>query len=148
MRLVDAVIARTSIQHLRKAESDDPFDTVNATLGLTAAVDSVLIIKRDATGNHTLHGRGRDLVELEKAILFNKDNCTWTIIGDAVEVSRSNERNIIVATLRENQAEMSAHEIAAATGLKATKLRLTLSRMAAAGQIERASRGKYVAADT
>ena len=37
-------VAIVLVHHLRKAEADDPFDTVNATLGLTAAVDSVLIM--------------------------------------------------------------------------------------------------------
>ena len=115
-------VAIILVHHLRKADSDDPFDTVNATLGLTAAVDGILIIKRDANKNHTMYGRGRDLAELEKALLFNRDTCTWTIIGDAGEVRRTADRNAIIAALKESQAEMSTQEIAAGTGLKASKL--------------------------
>jgi hypothetical protein len=137
-------VAIVLVHHLRKADSDDPFDTVNASLGLTAAVDSILIIKRDSNGNHTLHGRGRDLVELEKAILFDKDNCTWTITGEAADVAGSANRNAIKAALMENQTEMTIRDIADATGLRAVNLRLLLSRMAAAGQIGRAKRGKYI----
>jgi hypothetical protein len=36
--------------HLRKAEADDPFDTVSGTLGLTDAVDTIMLLYREANG--------------------------------------------------------------------------------------------------
>ena len=141
-------IAIILVHHLRKADSEDPFDTVNATLGLTAAVDSVLIIKRDTHGNCTLHGRGRDLVEIEKALVFNKDNCTWTLLGDAFEMKESADRNAIIAALAEGQTEMSLQDIAAATGINGTKLRVRLHRMVNRREINRTTRGRYTRAET
>ena len=140
----DHHVAIVLVHHLRKADSDDPFDTVNATLGLTAAVDSVLIVRRDANGNHTLHGRGRDLVELEKALGFNRDNCTWMIIGDASEVKRSADRKAIVSALIERGEEMTAKDIATETGLRVSKLRPLLKRMVGDGEIRRGKRGRFL----
>ena len=34
------------VTHLRKNESDDPFDTVSGTLGLTGAADTLLILQK------------------------------------------------------------------------------------------------------
>ena len=135
-------VAIVLVHHLRKAEADDPFDTVNATLELTAAVDSILVIKRETTGGHTLHGRGRDLVELEKAIQFNKDNCAWTIFGDAIEARRSASRDAVMGAM-EGETEMSVADISDATGLRGSKLKMVLARMVKDGVIRRAGRGRY-----
>jgi RecA-family ATPase len=72
----EAGIAIVLVHHLRKADADDAFDTVSGTLGLTGAPDTILVLKRDTAGNIILHGRGRDLVEIEKAVTFNRDACT------------------------------------------------------------------------
>ena len=40
-------VAILLVHHLRKAEADDPFDTISGTLGLTGAPDTVMIIYRE-----------------------------------------------------------------------------------------------------
>jgi hypothetical protein len=52
-----------------------------------------------------LHARGRDIEEVEKAVTFNKQTCTWSIEGDADDIRRSTQQQTIMATLRE--AEMA-----------------------------------------
>jgi hypothetical protein len=80
--------------------ADDVFDTVSGTLGLTGGVDTVAILKRSASGS-TLHVEGRDLVEtIEKAIMFDRETCRWTILGDAAEVQRSSERGRVLLVLK------------------------------------------------
>src|SRR5262249_52150943 len=70
-------IALPVVHHLRKAEADDPFDTISGTLGLTGAVDSMLVLKRDNYGGYVLHGKGRDLIEVEKAMEFDRNAGIW-----------------------------------------------------------------------
>jgi hypothetical protein len=72
-------------------EADDPFDTVSGTHGLTCAADTILILKRSANGV-TLYARGRDIEEAELAVQFNRNTCKWTILGQAADVHRSDER--------------------------------------------------------
>ena len=55
-----------------KAIADDAFDTISGTLGLTGAPDTILVLKRESSGHFVLHGRGRDLVEIEKAMSFDR----------------------------------------------------------------------------
>src|SRR5262249_15992490 len=50
------------VHHDRKAEADDVFDTVSGSLGLPAAADTILIMKRQS-GAVTLYVRGRDIDE-------------------------------------------------------------------------------------
>jgi len=39
--------------------------------------------------------------EIEKAVQFNKATCRWTIMGEATEVRRTDERTEILAELRQ-----------------------------------------------
>ena len=64
-------IAIVLVHHLRKAEADDPFDTISGTLGLTGAPDTIMILSRDQNRGTTLRAKGRDLVEIEKAVRFD-----------------------------------------------------------------------------
>jgi hypothetical protein len=94
-------VAIIIVHHLRKADADDAFDTVSGTLGLTGAPDSILILKYDSSGTIVLHGRGRDLAEIEKAMTFNRTACTWQVAGDADDLRRSTERAKVLEAIRE-----------------------------------------------
>jgi AAA domain-containing protein len=135
-------IAVVLVHHLRKAEADDAFDTISGTLGLTGAPDTIMVINRSPAGA-TLHARGRDLIEIEKAVRFDATTCVWTVLGDASEVRRSSERNTVVEALAEAGEPQGPNQIATACGLKPTNIRQLLSKMKADGIIKKAGYGKY-----
>ena len=103
------------LHHTRKMEAEDPLDTVSGTLGLAGCADTVLVLNRTAQGT-TLYVRGRDIEEAEHAITFDKDACRWTILGNASDVHRSNERGRILDALQGNRA-LTPQDIAASTGM-------------------------------
>jgi predicted transcriptional regulator len=131
-------IAIVLVHHLRKADADDAFDTISGTLGLSGAVDTVLVLKRDGSGNIVLHGRGRDLVEIEKAITFDQDSCLWTIAGDADAVRRSSERQTVLQAIAEAGEPVGPQDIADATGMRAQNVRFLLRKLLAERAIEKA----------
>jgi hypothetical protein len=136
-------VAIVLVHHLRKQESDDAFDTISGTLGLTGAPDTVMLIKRESRG-FMLHARGRDLMEIEKAVMFNADACTWTVLGDAGEVRRSHERTLILAALSDAKDEpLSPRAIATECQLKDGNVRKLLTKMVIAGEVQRLKYGKY-----
>jgi hypothetical protein len=136
-------VAIVVVHHDRKMEAEDVFDTISGTLGLSGAVDTMLVMKRQAS-NVTLHVRGRDIEEAEKAIQFSKETCRWVIIGEAEEVRRSDERSRVVAVLREAEQPVSAKDIQAGADLKNRNAAdLLLSKMVRDGDIERTGRGLY-----
>ena len=141
-------IAIVLVHHLRKADADDAFDTVSGTLGLTGAVDTVLVIKRDTWRTFTMHGRGRDLVEIEKTIDFNAHACTWAIVGNAREVRASGERKAIIAAMTEINAPASPTEIATAAGMKTANVRQLLIKLAKDGAVKKCAYGKYALVST
>jgi hypothetical protein len=101
--------------HLRKASSeDDAFDDVSGTLGLTGAADTIIIMKR-LSGMVKVFVRGRDIEEQEYAAEFNKDTCRWRLVGEADDVFRSQERQVILAALKDAGRPMSVPELMAVT---------------------------------
>jgi hypothetical protein len=136
-------VAIVLVHHLRKADSDDAFDTVSGTLGLTGAPDSVLVLKRDTSGTIILHGRGRDLVEIEKAMAFDRDACSWRIVGEADDVRRSAERAAVLSAIDEAGEPIGPNDIAGAIGAKAGNVRFLLTKLVKEGAVEKAAYGKY-----
>jgi hypothetical protein len=137
-------IAIVLVHHLRKQDADDAFDTVNATLGLTGAVDAVLVIRRDPHGSYVLHGKGRDLPEIEKAMAFNKETCVWTVVGDAGFVRLTAERTTILEALADADSNpLGPNEIAAACGMKAGNVRRLLGKLKTDGLVTCPRYGKY-----
>jgi hypothetical protein len=135
-------IAIVLVHHLRKAEADDAFDTISGTLGLTGAPDTILVLKRDSGGSFVLHGRGRDLVDIEKAVTFDRDSCLWRIAGDAAAIRRSTERNAVLGAIQEAGEPVGPNDIAATIGMRAGNVRRLIGKLIKEGMIEKAGYGK------
>lgn len=138
----ESSVAIVIVSHVRKMEADDPLDTVSGTLGFTGAADTVLVLSRNGQGV-TLYGRGRDIEEIETAVKFEPDLCRWAILGDAAEVHRSDERKSIIDALRGSIEPITPRELADELDHSYEALRKTLQRMASAGEVEKAGRGRY-----
>jgi hypothetical protein len=137
--------------HLRKMSSeDDAFDDVSGTLGLTGAADTIIIIKRHS-GMMKIYVRGRDIEEAELAAEFNRTTCRWRLVGEADDVFRSQERQAILAALKEAGRDkdgkpltMSVPELMAVTErTDRHALDQMLYRMRKAGEVDVAGRGLY-----
>lgn len=140
------------VHHQRKMDSDDPFDSVSGTLGLTGAADTIMIMVRKDGGVVFLE-RGRDVEENEIAIQFNRETGKWKALGAPQDVMRSSNDKAIIAVLKEAYLE-SENDDERAVGLDDLKQRSAVkmskpvfkahvARMAKDGRIERAERGKY-----
>lgn len=145
-------VAILIIHHQRKTNSDDPFDSISGTLGLTGAADTLMILDRRANGM-VLCLRGRDVEDEELAMQFEKETAKWKVLGSAQDVQRTATDSAIVDALYEAFKEAATDEDAALTivqikeraGLtqKRDTLKRHLARMADRGLIQKASAGKY-----
>jgi RecA-family ATPase len=135
------------LHHTRKMEAEDVVDTISGTLGLAGCADTVIVLNRMSQGT-TLYVRGRDIEEAEHAVSFNKHTCRWTILGNAAEVQRSDQRSRILATLLERADPLSPEEIASAAGMKRGNVDRLLGKMIVDGEILKISRGRYRHPDT
>jgi hypothetical protein len=121
---------------------------VSGSLGLTGAADTILVMKRQASAV-TLHVRGRDIEDAEKALQFDKPSCRWTILGEAADVNRSAERRRVIAALKEAGGPLQAKDIWVAAELRNRNATdLLLGKMVRDGEIVRADRGRYAPPDT
>jgi len=136
-------IAIVVVHHTRKAEASDALEAVSGTNGLTGAADTTIVLLRDGEGVK-LTGRGRDIAEFETALVFQKDNCRWRVLGDAAEVRRSDERKGILDALRDADEPMSSGEIADVSGQSNGNVRRLLGKMVRAGEVIKAGRGRYL----
>ena len=137
-------IAIVVIHHLRKMDADDPLDQVSGTTGLSGSVDTVLVLSRTSSG--TLHGRGRDLEDIEKAVQFDRGTCTWTVLGGAASVRYSGERAAVLAALQEATEPISPTDVAAITNMKIGNVRKLLAKLVRDGLAVRVGRGRYALA--
>lgn len=135
-------IAVLVLHHTRKMDADDPLDTVSGSLGLAGCADSVLVLARGNQGT-TLYVRGRDVEETNRAVLFDKATCRWSILGDAAEVHRSDERSRILSVLETASELLSPQAIADAAGMQKNNVYQLLHKMVPNGQIIKSSLGKY-----
>jgi len=138
-------VAILVIHHLRKMQGDDPFDTISGTTGLTGAVDAAFVLQRGQQGV-TLYGRGREIEEMEKALEF--DGGSWTLLGDASDVRRSEEHGAILAVLSDASAPIGPKEIADALGKPENNVKQLLFKMLKDGEIKKRGRGQYCIPDT
>jgi hypothetical protein len=130
--------------HDRKMDAEDIFDTISGTLGLTGAVDTILVLSRKAQGT-TLHIRSRDLEdETPLALQFDKATGQWSVLGDAADIQRSAERTRILTALAKAPEGLQVAEIMAAANVRSRNAAdVLLLKMAEAGDIERIKRGLY-----
>lgn len=134
-------IAVVGLHHTRKGGADDPLEALSGSNGLSACADTTLVLDKDANGI-TLYVRGRDVEELESALSFSSG--IWSIKGDASDIRRSSERNQILDALEAADEPMSPADLCAATGMKSNNVRFLLHKMASAGEVVKAGRGRYV----
>jgi hypothetical protein len=139
----DKHLAILVLAHDRKMAADDPIDAVSGTLGLTGCADGVAIITRTAQGT-TMYLRGRDVEEQELALMFDPKSCRWSILGEAGEVHRSDTRKRILDALRAATEPMNPNDVADACDTSIGAVKKQLQRMARAGEVTKASRGRYV----
>jgi len=131
------------VTHTRKAEADDPYDTVSGTLGITGAADGTLILCRDGQGV-TLRATGRDVAEIETAVEFDRAFFGWRELGEASEVRRSDERAALLKTLMDTGKPMTSRELAAETGQTDGAVRRLLAKMVKAGEVRKPATGRYL----
>ncbi len=103
------------IHHTRKEESEDVFDTVLGSTGITAAADTIIVLEKNKNGVN-LHVRGRDVEEDELELEVDSTTLSWMLVGDAGEYSLTPERNGIVTLIRDKGCPMKLKDIAVGLG--------------------------------
>jgi RecA-family ATPase len=123
------------IHHCRKAAAEDFLDLVSGTNGIAGSADTIWVLQRArGTTDAVLSITGRDIEERELALRYDLD-VGWTILGDAKELKRSQERQEIIRTLRESDHPMKPHELAELLEKNASTVKVMLWKMSKEGEV-------------
>jgi DNA-binding transcriptional ArsR family regulator len=107
-------VAIVLVHHTKKGEAADFVEQVSGTMGVTAAPDSILVLRRKrGQASAFLACTGRDIEERDDALQLTDG--LWSYLGPAEEFTQSEERAEILAHLRAH-GPARANEIADATG--------------------------------
>jgi hypothetical protein len=128
------------LHHTKKGGAEDPLEALSGSNGLSACADTTIVLDSDQNGK-TLYVRGRDVEEKETAVIFVTG--AWSILGNASDVRRSDERAVILGALTDNNGPMTPTELAAITGQPNTNVRQLLFKMAKSGELYKLGRGRY-----
>jgi len=135
-------IAVILVGHTNKTDPEDPMDLISGTLGLSAAADGVMVMKRErGQATASLFVTGRDVEEQDLALKRDDDDLSWTLLGDTAKYQMSQERFSLLDVI-EQQPGMKPGEIADALGWLVRRVRRLLFDMVHAGQV-RLRDGRY-----
>ncbi len=136
------------VHHTRKAESDDVFDTVLGTTGITGAADTVIVFKKErGMADVTMHVCGRDVEEAELALKFDNVTMGFVFLGDAKEYRMTQERKEIVELLRDSKFPMYLRDIAGALGKRTDNIGHLLGKLVKDGILKQPKYGMYTIND-
>jgi|GEM_PF-1248481 len=141
---IDRGVAIILVHHTRKMESDDPFDAVSGTRGLTGSADSTFVLTR-ATGQArpALYGRGRDIEEVEKDMEFDPATGRWSIAGPIVTLASTPERQAILDVIKRVGEPVSLADIADAVMKSKSNVANMLTKLVEKGIVRKAASGLY-----
>lgn len=140
-------VAIVVVHHTRKSAAEsDPFEKVSGTLGLSGAADTTAILDKDQNGC-TLYARGRDIEEVETAVMFDRLTCRWSAMGRAADVRRTDERSEILSVLTEATEPMNPRDLSIACGVSRNNMDQLLYKMGKVGEVLKVGRGLYVHPD-
>jgi hypothetical protein len=107
----EMALAIVLVHHQRKMGSDDIFETLNGSTGLTGAADTILVLQKTNTLEATLHVTGRDVEEQQLAMRFDVELLNWQILGEAQELRSSGIQQLILDTLTDAGKPMKPKEL-------------------------------------
>jgi AAA domain len=146
-------VAVLLVHHTRKPKAgessvnlaEDFLDSVNGSYGFTGALDGVLVLERSrGQADGVLCVTGRDVEEEQKlALKWDKDKCVWSLVGDAEEVQRSQERQEVIDVINDAGTPLTPMEVASRLSKGRLAVRKLMSRMTKDGQLYVIGHGLY-----
>jgi AAA domain len=137
-------IAILIIHHLRKSDDDDPHSCISGSLGLTGAADGTWVLKRKTgAADAILYTQGRDFEGQELALKFHPENFMWELLGDAVDIQSTGDRQAVYDAIKQSPEPMKGNTISQLTGVKLGTVSRILFDYLKNGQIEKVKYGFY-----
>lgn len=140
-------IAIVLIHHQRKADSEDDYDSVSGSAGLTGAADTVWILERKdrskMQGNLIISGR--DIGDRKYALRWKQEMGLWLYAGDSDAIELTMAQQKVLTALKELDVPSSPTELASILGISRQAAWTALYSLVKSGLAEKSVRqGKYL----
>ena len=115
--------------------------------GIHSACDTIIVLKKpDGDLRGTLTVKGRDIEERRLDVLFDRDLCTWRIIGEGSVTRPEPRAQAEILTLLQDAGPdgMKTGEIAKALGKQSSATNNLLNALLERGKIDNITRGTWV----
>ncbi len=107
-------VAILPVLHCRKADGSDVFDTIQTTMGTQAGTENMIVLQRRRGEDRAiLHVTGNDIESEALALKWNKENFTWSILGDAETVAETEQEELIFGAIEAVESEGKPAKLAA-----------------------------------
>ena len=131
------------IHHTRKTEAESVFDEIVGTSGITAAPDTLLILKKHPSG-HMLHITGRDVKEENYLLTQDESSHRWIVMDKNVIAASTIERQDILNIFEgDTELEIRVSEIAAKLNKSREAISQLIRKMLTANEIIKGSKTGY-----
>ncbi len=136
-------VAILLIHHTNKStQTENVFDKISGTTGLSGACDSLMVLLREPDGSATLYTTGRDIEGERLCLTFDKEG-GWLIADNGCS-NLTPERREIVNYLEREDRPMKSGEVAAALNKNPSTTRVMLRKMVRDGHICQKEAGLYM----
>lgn len=141
-------ISLIMIHHTRKMKSENVFDEISGTRGITGASDVNMVLQKNVSESF-LHIQGRDLEDKTIKLSLSKQDFTYSFMGEGDFSRTSPERKMIQNIFKEStKEEMKVEEVVEKSGKSSDAVRQLISSMKKDGQlIDGSQRGFYKLSD-
>ncbi len=90
------------VSHLSKASRDYSWDRIQGSVGMQGITDTMWMLDRgDVSGQASLIGRGRDIMDFEYSLKWNPDTWRYDYNGQLHEINTFENRQEIIVAIRE-----------------------------------------------
>jgi RecA-family ATPase len=133
------------VHHMRKMESEDRFDDISGSFGVTGAADSTaLLLRTIGQADAELRINGRDLEPEEFALKFDSQYLAWNITGKMDEILSTYNKQKVFTAVRESFKVMTPKEVAEKTGIDKKYVQRLLVQLVKEGSgLKKVGHGKY-----
>jgi hypothetical protein len=135
------------VHHTKKGKVDDAIDSINGSFGVSGAADGAIIIGKEGDVVK-IESRMRDILEFDFEMIKEGTNPMWKPAQTAAELFLPGEgtktREVVMA-LHTAACCLTAGDISVRTGISEKNVATYLMRMMKSNQVNRPSRGFYMA---
>ncbi len=131
------------IDHHRKGSgfTADPVDDLLGSTGKSAVPDAIWgLFRQRGQAIAVLKITGRDLEDQELALSWTPDSCTWDLLGDAQDVTRSQMQQEVLAALEALGGEATTKDLALHIERNRAQVSRVLGQLVLEGVVKRGPR--------